>query len=236
MRILVVEHYTRIANLLVRSLAEAGYAVDTADGDDPRLLSFQVGVHDLVILDVAPEDEGTETALCEAIRGIDTDIPILMLTTLHSPSRRARVLDAGADDYLVKPFHEIEFLARVRALLRRAPHADPPILQAQGVRLNPATRSAERGGRQITLTAKEYAVLEYLMRNAGTIVSSTALIDHAWDQNYEGFSNVVQTYIRYIRQKLTAAGERDIIETRRGSGYTIAADSPDAGAGPTRPG
>ncbi|MET1042556.1 MAG: response regulator transcription factor [Microbacteriaceae bacterium] len=231
MRILVVEHYTRIANLLARSLAEAGYAVDTADGDDPHLLSVQVGAHDLVILDVAPEDEGSEAALCRAIRATDTDIPILMLTSLRSPSRRARVLDAGADDYLVKPFHEIEFLATVRALLRRAPHADPPILQARGVLLNPATRSAERGGRQITLTAKEYAVLEYLMRNAGVVVSSSALIDHAWDQSYDGASNVVQTYIRYLRQKLTAAGEDDIIETRRGSGYTIAADPPDDAGG-----
>ncbi|MCY7288413.1 MAG: winged helix-turn-helix domain-containing protein [Cryobacterium sp.] len=112
----------------------------------------------------------------------------------------------------------------MRALLRRSPRAQAPLLTAQGVTLDPATRTARRAGRTIVLTAKEFTVLEYLMSNAGTIISATELIDHAWDSNYEGFSNVVQTYIRYLRQKLTLAGETDIIETRRGAGYVINAD------------
>lgn len=125
----------------------------------------------------------------------------------------------------MKPFHLVELLARTRALLRRSPRAQPPVLTAQGVTLIPSTQTAIRAGRTIDLTPKEYAVLEYLMRNAGTIISSTELIDHAWDSNYEGFSNVVQTYIRYLRQKLSLPGEPDIIQTRRGAGYLIAADT-----------
>lgn len=148
-----------------------------------------------------------------------------MLTALDSLRTKVHGLDAGADDYLVKPFHLVELLARVRALLRRSPRAHPPLLHAQGVTLDAATRTATRSGRTIPLTAKEYAVLEYLMRNAGTIISSSELIDHAWDSNYDGFSNVVQTYIRYLRQKLAAPGEADVIQTRRGAGYLIAADT-----------
>ncbi|MGV8968339.1 MAG: winged helix-turn-helix domain-containing protein [Cellulomonas sp.] len=144
--------------------------------------------------------------------------------SLDFPRRKVYGLDAGADDYLVKPFHLTELLARVRALLRRAPHADPPLLHAQGVTLDPATRTAERAGHAIGLTAKEYAVLEYLLRNAGTVVTTSELIDHAWDSNFEGYSNVVPTYIRYLRAKLTQPGLPDVIQTRRGHGYLIAAD------------
>ncbi|GAA3893186.1 response regulator transcription factor [Leifsonia kafniensis] len=214
-----------IADLLARSLAEAGYAVDVAPDRAAALMYFEIETYDLIILDITlPGTSGGGTELCREIRANDTQVPLLMLETLDSPTARARGLDAGADDSLVKPFQLVELLARVRALLRRSPRAVPPVLEAQGVRLYPASRSAERGARQIFLTAKEYAVLEYLMRNAGSVVSSSELIDHAWDQNYDGVSNVVQTYIRYLRQKLTAAGEPDIIETRRGSGYVIAAD------------
>lgn len=160
--------------------------------------------------------------VCRRIRTLRTGVPILMLTALDGMRTKVEGLDAGADDYVVKPFHVAELLARVRALLRRSPSAHFPVLTAAGVSLDPATRTARRGSRSILLTAKEFAVLEYLLRNAGRIVSSSELIDHAWDNNYDGYSNVVQTYIRYLRQKLTEGGEPDVIETRRGAGYLIA--------------
>lgn len=222
MRVLVVEDDLRIADLVSRSLAECGYAVDVAHDAAGAAITFETEAYDLVILDVMlPGMTRGGIDLCRQIRGSTTDIPVLMLTALDALGAKVEALDAGADDYLVKPFHIAELTARTRALLRRAPHSHPPKLEANGVVLDPATRSANRGGRHISLTAKEYAVLEYLMRNPDTVISSSELIDHAWDRNYAGYSNVVQTYIRYLRKKLTLPGEVDIIETRRGSGYLI---------------
>jgi len=225
MKLLVVEDDVRIADVVRRTLSEAGYAVDVAHTAPAGVEAFEIETYDLVVLDLMlPGMPRGGMDVCARIRELNSDIPILMLTALDSTRKRVEGLDAGADDYLVKPFHLVELLARVRALLRRSPRAQPPVLHAQGVSLDPATRTATRAGRTIVLTAKEFAVLEYLMRNAGHIISTTELIDHAWDSNYEGFSNVVQTYIRYLRQKLTLPGEKDIIETRRGAGYVIAAD------------
>ncbi|MCU1424552.1 MAG: Transcriptional regulator, partial [Microbacteriaceae bacterium] len=200
-------------------------AVDVEATAPSAIAAFDTGGPDLVVLDLMiPGSTGGGMDVCRYIRSTATGIPILMLTALGAKRNVVDGLDAGADDYLVKPFHLVELLARVRALLRRTPRAQPSVLRAQGITLDPATRSATRADRTIALTAKEFAVLEYLMRNAGTIVSSSELIDHAWDSNYEGFSNVVQTYIRYLRRKLTLPGENDVIETHRGSGYSIAAD------------
>lgn len=225
-KILVVEDDAKIADVVRRTFAEAGYAVDVAATAPDGVMAFEIETYDLVVLDLMlPGLPGGGMDVCARIRELSADTPILMLTALDSTRKRVQGLDAGADDYLVKPFHLVELLARVRALLRRAPRAAPPVLVAQGVSLDPATRTATRAGRTIVLTAKEFAVLEYLMRNAGQIISSTELITHAWDSNYEGYSNVVQTYIRYLRQKLTLPGEREIIETRRGAGYVIAADA-----------
>jgi two-component system, OmpR family, copper resistance phosphate regulon response regulator CusR len=224
-KLLVVEDDVRIADVVRRTLAEAGYAVDVAHTAPAGVEAFEIETYDLVVLDLMlPGLPRGGMDVCARIRELNHDVPVLMLTALDSTRKRVEGLDAGADDYLVKPFHLVELLARVRALLRRAPRALAPVLRAQGVSLDPATRTANRSGRTIVLTAKEFAVLEYLMRNAGQIISTTELIDHAWDSNYEGFSNVVQTYIRYLRQKLTLPGEPDIIETRRGAGYVIAAD------------
>ena len=226
MRVLVVEDDVRLADVVRRALGEAGYAVDVAHTGPTALEAFEIETYDLVILDLMlPGTPGGGMEVCREIRTTSTDVPVLMLTALDSPRTKVQGLDAGADDYLVKPFHLAELLARVRALMRRAPRADPPVLHAQGVALDPATRSATRAGQRIPLTAKEYAVLEYLLRNAGHVVTSTQLIDHAWDANYQGMSNVVQTYIRYLRVKLAQPGLPDIIETRRGYGYLIAADS-----------
>ena len=226
MKLLVVEDDVRIADVVRRTLSEAGYAVDVVHTAPAGAEAFEIETYDLVILDLMlPGLPRGGMDVCARIRELNHDIPVLMLTALDSTRKRVEGLDAGADDYLVKPFHLVELVARVRALLRRAPRAHAPILVVQGVTLDPATRTATRNGREIVLTAKEFAVLEYLMSNAGHIVSTSELIDHAWDSNYDGYSNVVQTYIRYVRQKLTAVGETDIIETRRGAGYVIAADA-----------
>lgn len=225
MKILVVEDDARISTVIRRTLTEAGYAVDTQATAPAAMEAFDHGGHDLVLLDLMiPGSPGGGMDVCRHIRASTGDLPVLMLTALGTKRNLVDGLDAGADDYLVKPFHLVELLARVRALLRRAPRAQPSVLHAQGIALDPATRTATRAGREIELSAKEFAVLEYLMRNAGTIISSSELIDHAWDSNYEGFSNVVQTYIRYLRKKLNLPGEDDIIQTHRGSGYSIASD------------
>jgi two-component system, OmpR family, response regulator len=222
MRILVVDDDERIAALLRRALTEAGYAADIRMTADGGLEAFEVDVYDLVVLDLMlPGMPGGGIELCARIREHSTDVPLLMLTALDSATARVRGLDSGADDYLVKPFHLGELLARVRALLRRAPRADAPRLTVQDITLDGAARRATREGRAIPLTGKEFAVLEYLMRNAGHVVSASALIDHAWDTNYEGYSNVVPTYIRYLRKKLAAAGAPEFIETRRGAGYLV---------------
>ena len=226
MRILAVEDDRRLAEVLRRALTEAGYAVDVAHSAPLAVEAFQIETYDLVILDLMlPGLPGGGMEVCRIIRKTDDDVPILMLTALDAPQHRVDGLDAGADDYLGKPFHLAELLARVRALLRRAPQAFPSVIRASGVALDPATRRAERAGRSIELTAKEYAVLEYLMRNAGRVISASELIDHAWDAHYDGTSNVVQTYIRYLRAKLDSPGHPEVIETRRGYGYVIAAGS-----------
>lgn len=217
-----MEDDVRLADVLRRTLHEAGYAVDARHTAPAGIEAFEVDTFDLVVLDVMlPGLEGGGFGVCRRIREINSDVPIVMLTALDTIAKKVEGLDVGADDYLVKPVHVAELLARVRALLRRAPRAQSPVLTVGDLTLDPAARSAKRAGRPISLTAKEYAVLEYLMRNAGTVISSSELLDHAWDSNYDGMSNVVQTYVRYLRQKLTADGESDMIETRRGSGYVI---------------
>lgn len=224
MRILAVEDDQRIVDILRRALTESGYPVDIRMTAPDALFAFETDVYDLVILDLMlPGMPGGGVELCRRIRETNTDVPVLMVTAMDSTQSRVRGLDAGADDYLIKPFHLSELLARVRALLRRAPRAIAPIFTVRDVTLDTGLRRAYRGGRTIPLTAKEFAVLEYLMRNAGTVVSVSDLIDHAWDTNSDRYSNVVQTYIRYLRKKLDQPGGAgaDFIETRRGVGYLV---------------
>lgn len=224
MRILAVEDDQRIVDILRRALTESGYPVDIRMTAPDALFAFETDVYDLVILDLMlPGMPGGGVELCRRIRETNTDVPVLMVTAMDSTQSRVRGLDAGADDYLIKPFHLSELLARVRALLRRAPRAIAPVFTVRDVTLDTGLRRAYRGGRTIPLTAKEFAVLEYLMRNAGTVVSVSDLIDHAWDTNIDRYSNVVQTYIRYLRKKLDPPGSAgaEFIETRRGAGYLV---------------
>lgn len=226
MRILVVEDDERVGRTVVQLLREAGYAVDLETDARAGLIAFELEPVDLVILDVRlPGMSGGGVQLCHSIRSQSTEVPILMLTAIAARATIVECLDAGADDYLVKPFHVDELRARVRALLRRALTALPPQVRVGSLLLDPSRRSVERHGHTIPLTPKEFSVLEYLMRHPDAIVSTSDLIDHAWDRNYEGYSNVVPTYIRYLRRKLAVPGMPDPILTHRGAGYSVPSDA-----------
>lgn len=219
MKILVVEDEPKIARILRRSLIEAGYVCDTAESMHEATVSFDHGNYDLVVLDLmlpGHPDGGLE--LCRHIRREGSSVPILLLTAINSTASRVNGLDAGADDYLAKPFDLEELQARIRALLRRIPKADLPVLTAGDVRLDPANRTVTRAGRELGLVGKELAVLEYLMRHSGRVIGQAELLDHAWDTQYDGLSNVVEVTIRSVRRKL---GQPQLIFTVRGQGYVL---------------
>jgi DNA-binding response OmpR family regulator len=222
MKILVVEDDSRIASIILRTLAEAGYAADRAKNAPEAMNEFSINDYNLIILDLLlPGAAGGGLTVCKRIRELDSNIPILMLTALDAAPDVVKGLDQGADDYMGKPFHLEELIARVRALLRRAPKAEAVVLKAGDVWLNTATHHARRGKQDIFLTTKEYTVLEYLLSNKGRVVHQNELIEHAWDSNYEGMSNIVETYIRYLRKKLSPEHEPSIIKNVRGQGYII---------------
>lgn len=222
-RILVAEDNERLRQVLVQTLAESGYAVDEAATGDDALELLQLESYDAAVLDVLmPGRDGVD--VCRTVRAEGSQVPILLLTALDTPRHKVAGLDAGADDYLVKPFHLAELRARVRALLRRSPRADPPQLVVGALVLDPATRVVSADGHAVELTAKEFSVLEYLMRHPGRFVSASELIDHAWDRNYEGGSNVVASTVRHLRAKLRVSGA-DPVTTRRGAGYRVGGDS-----------
>ncbi|NQX11789.1 response regulator transcription factor [Microbacteriaceae bacterium VKM Ac-2855] len=226
MRVLLVEDDPGIRSIIERALREAGHAVDDYVRSDEALMAAELEPFDLLILDVMLPGSIDGIELCRRVRTTKLDVPILILTALDSPRRRVEGLDAGADDYLVKPFHLAELLARVRALLRRAPRADPPQLDSGVLHLNPATMTVENAGHGIALTSKEFAVLEYLMRSPDRVITRSELIDHLWDANYDGYSNVVASCIRRLRHKLTEHGGPDPISTRRGTGYILESRTP----------
>lgn len=221
MQILVVEDEEKIANLLRRGLLEESYVVDLAKDGEEALYKFDINEYDLVILDLMlPKVNGVE--VCRTIRKKNTSIPIIVLTAKDAIEDKVAGLDAGADDYVIKPFSFTELLARIRALFRRGNKADPVVLQIANLSLDPATRMAQRGKKTITLTAREYALLEYFMRHQNMVLTKTQLLEHVWDYNYDGLSNIVETYVKYLRQKLqTSHKERELIHTLRGSGYIM---------------
>lgn len=222
MRILVVEDDVRMADLLRRGLRAEAYSVDVAaTGADAVWLGVE-NPYDAAILDVMLGDlDGFE--VCRQLRAADRWMPVLMLTARDDVDDRVAGLDAGADDYLTKPFSFAELLARVRALIRRGVAERPVVLQVGDISLDPAARTVVRAGRQIDLTPREYALLEYFMRHAGEVLSRTELIDHVWDFAYDGGSNVVDVYVRYLRQKMDAPFRVRMLETVRGAGYRLKA-------------
>jgi two-component system OmpR family response regulator len=224
MRLLVVEDDPGMTALLVRSLQREGYAVDAADNGEDALWSVLEIDYDAVVLDaMIPPPDGFE--VCRRMRAEGRWAPVLMLTARDAVPDRIRGLDAGADDYLTKPFSLAELFARVRALTRRDPLERPVVLRAGDLTLNPVSRAVRRGEVDISLSPKEFALLQELMRRSGEVLSRTYLIDHVWDFAYDGGSNVVDVYVRYLRDKVDRPFGRDTIRTVRGAGYRL---DPDA--------
>jgi len=226
MRVLVVEDEPRMATLLQRGLREEGYAVDVAhDGTDGLWLATE-NDYDAIVLDVLlPGVDGFE--VCRRLRASDRWAPVVLLTARDGVDDRVHGLDAGADDYLTKPFSFAELAARVRALVRRGSGARPAVLEVGDLVMDPATHRVSRGDTEVTLSPKEMALLELLMRHAGQIVTRTQILEHVWDFAYDGASNVVDQYIAYLRKKVDRPFGRADIETVRGVGYRLRAPSGD---------
>ncbi len=220
MRILVVEDELKMASLLRRGLAEEGHAVDVARTGDDALWMAGVAEYDAIVLDLMlPGVDGIE--VCRRVRESGVWAPVLMLTARDGVADRVAGLDAGADDYLAKPFSFAELLARLRALVRRGGVERPSVLEVGDLRLDPATRQVWRGPTEITLSAKEFALLETFMRRPGQVLSRYQLLEHAWDYAYENRSNVVDVYVRYLRDKVDRPFGHDSLETVRGAGYRL---------------
>jgi two-component system OmpR family response regulator len=219
-RVLIVEDEVKMARALRRGLEQEGYAVDTAaDGVDGLFQGIE-NSYDVIVLDVMlPKLDGFE--LCRRLREAGRWAPVLMLTARDTVPDRIEGLDAGADDYLVKPFAFGELLARLRALIRRGAVERPAVLQVGDLALDPAGHSVSRAGRRVELSAREFALLEFLMRHPGEVVSRTAILEHVWDYNYDGLSNVVDVYVGYLRRKLEQPFGRTLIRTVRGVGYAL---------------
>jgi two-component system OmpR family response regulator len=218
MRVLVVEDDVKMASLLRRGLLEEGLAADVARTGDDALWMAEATEYDAIVLDVMlPGADGFE--VCRRLREAGRWSPVLMLTARDAVEDRVAGLDAGADDYLTKPFSFAELLARLRALARRAPLERPTVLEADDLRLDPATRRAWRGDVEIGLSAKEFALLETFMRRPGEVLSRYQLLEHCWDYGYENRSNVVDVYVRYLREKIDRPFGRKSLETVRGAGY-----------------
>lgn len=219
MRILVVEDNTKIAKNLKTILEHHSFSVDLAhDGDSGERMASAT-VYDLIILDILlPKKDGL--SVCKSLREKDINSPIIMLTALGELEDRVEGLDSGADDYLAKPFAMQELLARIRALLRRPSEKQGEILSVQDITIEPDKHVATKGGESLFLTVKEYAVLEYLIRNKGQIISREKLLEHCWDLASNTFSNIVDAHIKQLRKKLADKHEK-YIETIRGVGYRL---------------
>ncbi len=218
MRLLLVEDDARIARFVAKGLREQAYAVDvTANGDD-ALYEAAINSYDLVILDVMiPGRNGFE--VCRELRRAGQRMPILMLTARDAVEERISGLDHGADDYLTKPFEFRELLARLRALLRRSGELRPAQITVADLVLDTRAQSVSRAGRDIPVTTKEYALLEFLARNAGRVVGRAEIAEHVWDESFDPFSNLIEVYVNRLRRKIDAEGSKPLLHTRRGAGY-----------------
>jgi heavy metal response regulator len=226
MYVLVVEDEIKLAKLIKQVLEDEHYQVDSAGDGERGLEMALVGSYDLIILDVMlPGMDGFE--ICRCLRQEGSAVPVLMLTARDAVPDRVLGLDAGADDYLVKPFAFDELLARIRALLRRRINPDNPaayLLKVADVELDPIRHQVTRQGQRLDLTAKEFALLEYLMRNTGQVLSRDQIINHVWEYDFDATSNVVDIYIHYLRNKLDDPFAKKLLKTIRGIGYSLRAD------------
>jgi len=220
MRVLVVEDSRRLAGIIRRGLLEEGYTVDNAyDGEEAQYMA-ETTPFDLIVLDIMlPKKDGL--AVCRDLRAKGVSAPILMLTAKDSVEDKVTGLDSGADDYLVKPFAFSELLARLRALLRREVLPRVQKFQVGNLTLDPQSREVWRDGVRLELTAKEYAILEYFMRRPNAVVTRTMLGESVWDYEFDGLSNIIDVYIRRLRQKVDRDGQPSLIQTVRGAGYRL---------------
>jgi two-component system OmpR family response regulator len=220
MRVLIVEDEVKMAALIRRGLVEEAHAADVATTGEDGLRMARATEYDAIVLDVMlPGRDGFD--LCRDLRRAGVWAPVLMLTARDAVEDRVTGLDAGADDYLTKPFSFAELLARLRALARRGARERPAVLEVDDLRLDPATRQVWRGKEEIGLSAKEFSLLEAFMRRPGEVLSRYQLLEHAWDYGYENRSNVIDVYVRYLREKIDRPFGRESIETVRGAGYRL---------------
>jgi two-component system copper resistance phosphate regulon response regulator CusR len=226
MRILVVEDEAAAAAVLSKGLREHAYAVDVAVDGSTALEQASISDYDLIVLDILmPGINGLE--VCRRLRSQGIAAPILMLTARGEPDQRVEGLDVGADDYLAKPYHFPELLARIRALLRRGPALASSLFKTEDLTIDTRARGVQRGGRSIQLTSKEYALLEYLARRQGDVVSRADIAEHVWDDSFDPLSNLIEVYIQRLRRKIDDGHAVKLIRTRRGLGYTLAVSDPE---------
>ena len=220
MRLLVIEDEKKVASFIKKGLEEEHYAVDIAEDGEAGLYMAEVNEYDLIVLDLMiPKIDGLE--VLKRIRANKNNVPILILTARDSVEDRVKGLDGGCDDYLTKPFAFIEFLARLRALLRREKLEKEPFLRIADLTLSLVTHKVTRNGQEIELTSKEYALLEYLMRNPEKVLTRAMIAEHVWDYHFDSLTNVIDVYVNYLRKKIDRDYEPKLIHTIRGVGYTM---------------
>jgi DNA-binding response OmpR family regulator len=220
MRLLLIEDEEKVARFIVKGLTAERFAVDVAGAGDTGVEMAQAYNYDLIILDLMlPGLDGAEAL--RRVRLRDSHVPVLTLTARDALEDKVRIFEIGADDYLTKPFAFAELVARVKALLRRGAVSRANVLRVADLELDRLAQQVRRAGQRIDLTVKEYALLEYLMSNAGRVLSRTMIIEHVWDQSFDGATNIVDVYVRHLRNKIDEAHERKLIRTVRGVGYAI---------------
>lgn len=228
-RILLVEDEQNAARMLAKGLREQTYAVDLASDGEAALYQASINDYDLIILDVMlPKKDGFD--VCRELRATGSSVPVLMLTARDDVQDRIAGLDTGADDYLVKPFDFRELLARARAVMRRGPALQPSLIAIADLIIETRSHIVRRGDRQIELTAKEYALLEYLAVRAGEVVSRAEISDHVWDENYDPLSNLIEVYVQRLRRKIDEGHDLKLIHTRRGAGYVLGVEGEESDA------
>ena len=220
MRILLVEDESKVSSFVARGLMAERFAIDVAADGQSGLELATTYHYDLVILDLMlPKLDGAQ--VLKRIRGHNSSVPVLILTALDAITDKVGNFEAGADDYLTKPFAFAELLVRVKALLRRGPVSRQSVVRVADLELDRFSQQVKRAGKRIDLTSKEYSLLEYLMANCGRVLSRTMIIEHVWDQSFDGITNIVDVYVRHLRSKVDDPYERKLIQTVRGVGYTI---------------
>lgn len=225
MRVLIVEDDPEVGDLLLRTVQRAAWAADQVRTGMAALESLAINAYDLVILDLGlPDMDGTE--VCRTWRARGGRVPVLMLTARGALDDRVQGLDSGADDYLVKPFATEELLARMRALSRRPEDPLPVVLTLEDVTLDTSSREVRRGGREVQFSAREYALLEYFLRNPGRVLDRGQILMHVWDDNFDPIGNAVDVLVGRVRRKLDPDGTRPLIHTIRGAGYMLSARPP----------